>query len=124
MVQAPPSPTSSEPNAYPLSAYARTDLTTVIGTAFDSSLQLSALLEDDAAVASVARLISERGVVVFRTQELTLPEQKTLARKLGELTNRPEGSGLHKHPISEDAPELGAETSVISSEGCATPFTD
>jgi hypothetical protein len=119
MVQAPPSPTTSEPQPGSTLSFApRTHLTPAIGTTFDTSLQLSSLLTDDAALATLARLIAERGVVFFPTQSLTLPEQKELGLKLGALTGRPEGSGLHKHPISEDAPELGAETSVISSEKC------
>lgn len=37
--------------------------------------------------------------------------------RLGAHSGRPAGSGLHVHPISESSPELGADTSVISSAG-------
>lgn len=37
-------------------------------------------------------LISQRGVVFFRSQNITVPDQKALARKLGELSGKPETS--------------------------------
>ena len=114
MAPAPPSLTGS------LAQFDSIDLTLHIGTEFPS-VQLSALLEADNAdelVGDLARLISQRGVVFFRNQNLQIEDQKVLARKLGQLTGRPATSDLHKHPISEDTPELGADTSVISSMAC------
>ena len=61
-------------------------------------------------------LVSQRGVVFFRDQDLTIEEQKQLGTKLGELTGKPASSKLHIHPITEEASELGDEISVISSE--------
>lgn len=107
-----------------LSAYNNVDLTPHIGTLFSSSnTQLSALLSaenSDELVRDLAKLVSHRGVVFFRAQDLTLPQQKELGLRLGKLTGRPAESGLHRHPVSEDLPELGEDTSVISSkEGIA-----
>jgi hypothetical protein len=71
--------------------------------------------------------VSERGVVFFRAQKgFTLEQQKILSQKLGELTGKPETSGLHIHPVN-NAGRGGAinergeinhdnEVSVISSE--------
>lgn len=60
--------------------------------------------------------MSQRGVVFFRDQDLTIDEQKLLGTKLGELTGKPASSKLHVHPITEESSELGDEISVISSE--------
>ena len=46
-----------------------------------------------------------------------LRKQKELATRLGELSGKPKESKLHKHPISENTPELGGDVSVISSMG-------
>ena len=60
--------------------------------------------------------MSQRGVVFFRDQELTIDEQKLLGTKLGELSGKPASSKLHVHPITEETSELGDEISIISSE--------
>ena len=98
------------------------DATPVIGTVFpNKSTQLSQLLEgskSDELIHDLAVLVSQRGVVFFKDQDITVEQQKILGQKLGELTGKPATSKLHKHPISEDVPELGLEISVISSKGC------
>ncbi|KZV98581.1 taurine catabolism dioxygenase [Exidia glandulosa HHB12029] len=95
-----------------------TDLTPALGTVYSSDTQLSQLLESDDALKTVARLTSERGVLFFRKQDMTLPQQKILIEKLGAMTNRPADAGLHRGPMSEHrVAELGAETSVIASYG-------
>jgi len=69
-------------------------------------------------IKELAILVAQRGVVFFHDQDITIEQQKILARRMGELTGRPASSGLHKHPISPDSPELGGkEVSVISSTG-------
>lgn len=92
-----------------------------IGTHFnDPSTQLSAFLKapnSDELIKDLAVLISHRGVVFFSSQDLTVEEQLVLGNKLGELSGKPKTSTLHKHPISEDFPELGTDVSVISSMG-------
>ncbi|KAJ3570708.1 hypothetical protein NP233_g4232 [Leucocoprinus birnbaumii] len=97
------------------------DATPVIGTVFpNKSTQLSQLLKgpkSDELIHDLAVLVSQRGVVFFKDQDITVEQQKILGQKLGELTGKPATSKLHKHPISEDVPELGLEISVISSKG-------
>ena len=92
-----------------------------IGTHFnDSSVQLSAILKApnaDQLIKDLATLVSHRGVVFFSAQDLTVQEQLELGKRLGKLSGNPESSTLHRHPISEETPELGADVSVISSMG-------
>jgi len=66
-------------------------------------------------IKDLAALISHRGVVFFSSQDLTVEEQLVLGNKLGELSGKPKTSTLHRHPISEESPELGTDVSVISS---------
>ncbi|KAF9441547.1 TauD-domain-containing protein [Macrolepiota fuliginosa MF-IS2] len=112
--RAAPSPLGS------LSQYESYDATPVIGTVFSNkSTQLSQLLEApnaDGLLHDLAVLVSHRGVVFFKDQDITVEQQKRLGQKLGELTGKPETSKLHRHPVSEDVPELGLEISVISSK--------
>lgn len=69
-------------------------------------------------------LVSQRGVVFFRNQDLTIDDQKVLGQKLGELTGKPATSGLHRHALSnskrgiavDDTGKLDDEVSIISSE--------
>jgi hypothetical protein len=105
-----------------LKAFQPYNKTPVIGTRFPSpKVQLSHFLNasnSSELIRDLAVTVSHRGVVFFTDQDINLDEQKELARRMGELTGRPSTSGLHRHPISESAPEL-AEVSVIDSEGCA-----
>lgn len=111
------------PQATSLARFNPADETAHIGTSFPSEdVQLSAWLaadNSDELIRDLARLVSHRGVVFFKNQDLTIEQQKQLGLRLGQLTGRPAESSLHKHPISESTPELGADTSVISSMGCA-----
>ncbi|VDC08001.1 unnamed protein product [Peniophora sp. CBMAI 1063] len=105
-----------------LSAFPSRDETPSIGTRFPASVQLSTFLsgprtESDALIKDLATLVSHRGVVFFENQDITLPQQKELAFRMGKLSGNPSTSGLHRHPISEDTGELGGDTSVISSVG-------
>ena len=56
----------------------------------------------------------------FRNQHsLTIAQQKELAKRLGELSGKPESSKLHIHPLHNSEREHGTdddEVSVISSE--------
>jgi alpha-ketoglutarate-dependent taurine dioxygenase len=109
MVQSSASPTSGIGPSY--------DATPHIGTIFEH-IQLSSILSDDEKIKELAQLVSHRGVVFFtEAQDLTLDQQKFLGQRMGELTGKPATSTLHRHPISEETSELGAETSVISSQG-------
>lgn len=69
-------------------------------------------------------LVSQRGVVFFRNQDISVDDQKLLGQKLGELTGKPETSKLHRHALSnskrgiavDENGKLDDEISVISSE--------
>ncbi|KAF9447053.1 taurine catabolism dioxygenase [Macrolepiota fuliginosa MF-IS2] len=103
-----------------LSQYESYEATPVIGTIFpDRTTQLSQLVEAsnaDELVHDLAVLVSQRGVVFFKEQDLTVEQQKRLAQKLGELTGKPETSKLYMHPISRLDAEFGREVSVITSK--------
>jgi hypothetical protein len=68
--------------------------------------------------------VSQRGVVFFRNQDLSIEDQKLLGQRLGELTGKPETSKLHRHALSnskrgiavDENGKLDDEVSVISSE--------
>ncbi|KAJ7443692.1 hypothetical protein FB451DRAFT_1056701 [Mycena latifolia] len=106
------------PRSDALIQYPSFDLTPVIGRQFTTA-QLSDWLKasnSDELLRELAIVISERNVVFFKKQTLTIEEQKLLADKLGELSGRPEGSGLHIHPSTVDDSELGNLVSVISTK--------
>jgi len=102
-----------------LNAFPSRDETTHIGTCFpDKSVQLSKILRapnSDELIKDLAILTSNRCVVWFRDQDITIEEQRELGRRMGELSGKPKTSTLHKHPVSENTPELGGDISVISS---------
>ncbi|KAF1357360.1 taurine dioxygenase [Lizonia empirigonia] len=83
-------------------------------------VQISDLLKDadsDAKLRDLAVIISQRGVCVFRNQEITPQEQKDFTNRLGQLTGKPSTSGIHIHPINHTALEGGkvdAEMSTIA----------
>ncbi|KAH8813804.1 hypothetical protein DL96DRAFT_1716107 [Flagelloscypha sp. PMI_526] len=115
MVAAPPSPPPTSNS--PLAIYKPLDLTTHIGTQFEN-IQVSTLLQSDEHVRSLAELVSHRGVVFFKNQDLNIEQQKHLALKMSNLTGKKDDvAGLHRHPISEETSELGAEVSIIDSMG-------
>lgn len=93
--------------------------TPVIGTVFSSPrAQLSAFLnapDSSELIRDLARVVSHRGVVFFKDQNIQLDQQKELTRRMGELTGRPASSDLHQHPVSETTPELG-DVIVIDSQ--------
>ena len=68
-------------------------------------------------------LVSQRGVVFFRNQDINIDDQKLLGQRLGELTGKPETSKLHRHALSnskrgiavDENGKLDDEVSVISS---------
>jgi hypothetical protein len=69
-------------------------------------------------------IVSQRGVVFFRNQDLPIEGQKLLGQRLGELTGKPVTSQLHRHALSnskrgiavDENGKLDDEVSVISSE--------
>lgn len=124
-----------------LDTYEHFDVTNVIGREFPN-LQLSEILHDDDKIRDLAilgkliggfcsrgsstdtRKVSQRGVVFFRNQDLSIDDQKLLGQRLGELTGKPETSKLHKHALAnskrgiavDENGKLDDEVSVISSE--------
>ncbi|KAH7148178.1 hypothetical protein EDB81DRAFT_932479 [Dactylonectria macrodidyma] len=99
------------------------DVTAVIGREFPK-LQLSDILKDDNKLRDLAVLVSQRGVVFFRNQDINIDDQKYLGQRLGELTGKPETSKLHRHALLnskrgiavDENGKLDDEVSVISSE--------
>jgi alpha-ketoglutarate-dependent taurine dioxygenase len=59
--------------------------------------------------------VSQRNVVFFRNQEITIEQQKSLGTRLGELSGKPSTSKLHIHPLTPEFSELGDHVTVISS---------
>ncbi|KAJ7086825.1 taurine catabolism dioxygenase TauD TfdA [Mycena belliarum] len=104
---------------FSIASVAHRDETPAIGTRFldPQTAQLSTWLTDKNAnsiLKELAQLISHRGVVFFPAQDITIEQQRDLAHRLGALSGRPSSSTLHKHPISEETPELGKDVSIIS----------
>ncbi|KAM0787040.1 hypothetical protein ACM66B_006306 [Microbotryomycetes sp. NB124-2] len=98
------------------SKYTFTELTPVIGRQYDN-IQVKDLLvakNADDLIRELAITISERGVVIFKRQELSIEEQTELGDRLGRLSGRPNESGLHIHPVARSS-ELPAEISSIDS---------
>ncbi|ORY56369.1 uncharacterized protein BCR38DRAFT_451187 [Pseudomassariella vexata] len=106
-----------------LDEYNQFDVTSVIGREFPD-LQISEIIHDENKIRDLAILVSQRGVLFFRNQDLTIDDQKTLGQKLGELTGKPESSKLHRHALInskrgiavDENGKLDDEVSVISSE--------
>ena len=61
-------------------------------------------------------IVSQRGVVFFRSQEITQKQQEQLATRLGELSGKPITSKLHIHPLTAEFSEFGDFISIIDSE--------
>ncbi|KAJ4385570.1 hypothetical protein N0V93_009999 [Gnomoniopsis smithogilvyi] len=105
-----------------LDAFESFDSTPVIGKEFPKANLVEWLNapNSDELLRDLAITVAQRGVVFFRAQnELTNDLQKKLILRLGELTGRPETSGLHIHPLLNTTPGLGGddpEISTISSQ--------
>lgn len=63
-------------------------------------------------IRDLAIIISQRGVVFFRNQQLSIGPQKALCDALGRLSGRPAGHGLHPHPLFNSP-----DNSAIDSQG-------
>jgi hypothetical protein len=71
-----------------LDGYESFDVTNVIGREYPEA-NLLEILKDDEKIRDLAITVSQRGVVFFRNQDISVEEQKTLGQKLGELTGKP-----------------------------------
>lgn len=100
------------------------DLTTSVGSEFPSSVQLSQLLAPEAHPSSIkdlALLVSQRGVVFFRDQDLDTTQQLELVDRLGLASGRPNESGVHVHPLGSGS-ELGGGAGGAAKDGKQAVF--
>ncbi|GAA5852894.1 hypothetical protein JCM8547_004723 [Rhodosporidiobolus lusitaniae] len=107
-----------------LDQYKPKEVTPVIGTQFDSGVQLAELLEaenSDELFRELAITIHRRNVVFFKYQraQLTNAQLKAIANKLGIQGGRPAESGLHIHPTErhEDNNEVSPITGISLGKG-------
>jgi hypothetical protein len=82
------------------------DVTPIIGREYPTA-KLKEMLDAPNAqdqIRDLAITICERGVVFFRApqDDLSVAEQKKVTELLGRLTTRPQGHGLHVHPLYND----------------------
>jgi len=114
---------ADEPLRPALDRYDHFDVTTNIGTEF-TDLQLSDIINDNDAIRDLAILVSQRNVVFLRNQSINVKDQQILAQKLGVLSGKPAESGLHIHPLSLAANQLGDYVSIISSKKLGKPIDE
>ncbi|KFZ00928.1 hypothetical protein V501_10340 [Pseudogymnoascus sp. VKM F-4519 (FW-2642)] len=103
-------------NSGSLDNFNHADLTPVIGREFTGVQVVDFLGAEQQLIDDLAITISERGVVIFRAQDITPQQMKELAERITKAGGAPESSGLHIHPLTEAGSELGDQISVISSE--------
>ncbi|KAI1125004.1 TfdA family taurine dioxygenase [Nemania abortiva] len=82
------------------------DVTPIIGREYPTA-KIKDILDapnSEQQLRDLAITICERGVVFFRApqDDLSVEEQKHVTYMLGKLTGRPEGHGLHVHPLYND----------------------
>ncbi|KAJ1565369.1 hypothetical protein HK096_003175 [Nowakowskiella sp. JEL0078] len=94
-----------------LDLFDKFDVTVKIGTEFkkESGIQLSKLTDEQ--VKELALLVSKRGVVFFRDQDITIEEQQELGLKFADPS-----AGLHTHALVDAESELGDKVLVISND--------
>ncbi|GKT83614.1 alpha-ketoglutarate-dependent taurine dioxygenase [Colletotrichum tofieldiae] len=111
-------PRLSKPLVYSgsLDNYKNADITPVVGREYEGLQVVDLLKADDQVIRDLAVIISQRGVVFLRNQDVTPNQMKDFCLRLTELAGCPESSGLHIHPLTEEGSELGDQISVISSE--------
>ncbi|KAJ3015991.1 UNVERIFIED_CONTAM: hypothetical protein HDU68_012474 [Siphonaria sp. JEL0065] len=90
-----------------------------IGTEFErGSIQIRDILNapnSDELLKDLAVLVSERNVVFLRDQDVTFDEQKEFIDRLGRAGGKPSTSGLHSHPIFDEA-VFGEKRFPVSSD--------
>jgi len=80
-----------------LDSFKTFEVTPAIGQEFPD-VQIKDIISapnSDELLQEFARVISTRGVVFFRSQDLTLAQQKEFTRRIGILSGKPSTSGLH-----------------------------
>lgn len=101
-----------------LDSYTHSEVTPVIGREY-RGLQLVDIMQSkdcDRLIKDIAITVSQRGVVFFRSQDITPEQMRQFMEKLTNLAGCPESSGLHVHPLTKEGSELGDQIGVISSE--------
>lgn len=96
----------------------KADVTPIIGTEI-TGLQIRNLIQNNnnhILYTDLAALISQRGVVYLKSQDVTPQEMKEFMLRLTDAAGCPTNSGLHVHPLTEEGSELGDQISAISSE--------
>nr|KIR84851.1 taurine catabolism dioxygenase TauD [Cryptococcus tetragattii IND107] len=105
------------PRNHSLDKWKSFEVTPFIGQEFGSDIQLSQIVNApnaDELIKDLAVLISQRGVVFFRAQDINVDDQKTLGKRLGELSGKPGDSTLHIHPTTEISSSKGDQISIIT----------
>ncbi|ORY54463.1 hypothetical protein BCR35DRAFT_272155, partial [Leucosporidium creatinivorum] len=90
------------------------EVTPLIGREYPET-QLQEIIDapnSEAMIRDLAIIISQRGVVFFRNQQLSVGPQKSLCDALGRLSGRPADHGLHPHPLFNSP-----DNSAIDSQG-------
>jgi len=91
-----------------LDEYKSFDVTNVIGREYPEARLLD-ILKDDQKIRDLAITVSERGVVFFRNQDISVDDQKTLGQKLGELTGKPASSKVCPKAASRELDSIANE---------------
>lgn len=100
-----------------LERYDYLDNTPAIGREFNG-LQIRDVLaspDKETVLQDFAYMVSSRGVVFLRDQDVTPQEMKEFVETASTLAGCPSSSTLHVHPLTEEGSELGDQISVISS---------
>ncbi|CAI7629621.1 unnamed protein product [Penicillium crustosum] len=100
------------------------DLTRILGRVYHD-IDLAEVLNApnaDELLRDLAITISHRGLVVFRNQKnLTADQQKFFTHRLGQLTGKPEESGVHIHPINHTVHKEGEKPDLEMSTIARNP---
>lgn len=112
-------PQVSQPLQYSglLDQFTYLENTPAIGRQY-TGLQVRKVLEmenRDQIIRDIAYVVSSRGVIFLKDQDVTPQEMKIFGELLSTLAGCPKQSGLHVHPLTEEGSELGDQISVISS---------
>ena len=94
------------------------DVTPVIGREYPD-LKITDLLNApnaDELIREMAIIISIRGVVFFRNQDLTIAQQKAFVYKVSKLAGSPKESGFHRHPSGQGYQELVIDQDAAKDE--------
>jgi len=89
-----------------LDEYDYFEVSPIIGREY-TTLQLSDIQDDEQKLKDLAIIISERGVVFLRDQDIGMEAQLKVTDLLGRLAGRPADHGLHVHPLFRSKDNIG-----------------